>query len=124
MSVGKIRSGICRCRKRLARRSTIHIGHAQARHQFIAQATVDDHQEDWTRTAQWTSSNPAVARVDQTGLVTPVADGEVTITATAQSGGSYTLLGMTTPGSVSSTRRHPCPANEASSTPFGVNLAT
>src|SRR5206468_304498 len=55
--------------------------------------TVDDHQEDWTRTAQWTSSNPAVARVDQTGLVTPVADGEVTITATAQSGGSASAKG-------------------------------
>jgi hypothetical protein len=68
--------------------SSVDLRGPEARHQFIAQATVDDHQEDWTRTAQWTSSNPAVARVDQTGLVTPVADGEVTITATAQGGGS------------------------------------
>jgi Protein of unknown function (DUF1553)/Protein of unknown function (DUF1549)/Bacterial Ig-like domain (group 2) len=52
-------------------------------HQLLAEASVEEHREDWTRTAKWTSSNPAVARVDQTGLVTPVADGAVTITAAA-----------------------------------------
>jgi hypothetical protein len=52
-------------------------------HQLLAEAAVDEHQEDWTRTAHWTSSDAAVARVDQTGLVTPVGDGTVTITATA-----------------------------------------
>src|SRR3989442_13179944 len=57
----------------------------EARHQLLAEASVDGHQEDWTRTAAWTSSNPKIARVDQTGLVTPVADGTVTITAKAQS---------------------------------------
>ena len=51
--------------------------------QVLAEATVDDHQEDWTRTARWTSSNPAIARVDQTGLITPAGDGTATVTATA-----------------------------------------
>jgi Protein of unknown function (DUF1553)/Protein of unknown function (DUF1549)/Bacterial Ig-like domain (group 2) len=57
---------------------------SEARHQFLAEASVDGHQEDWTRAAAWTSSNPKVAVVDQTGLVTPVSDGAVTITAKAQ----------------------------------------
>ena len=56
----------------------------EARHQLLAEASVDGHQEDWTRAAAWISSNPKVATVDQTGLVTPVSDGPVTITAKAQ----------------------------------------
>src|SRR5262252_3860996 len=56
----------------------------EARHQFLAEATLDGHQEDWTRTAAWTSSDPKIATVDQAGLVTPVSDGAVTITAKAQ----------------------------------------
>src|SRR5260370_3845406 len=55
----------------------------EARHQLLAEAAVDGHQEDWTRAAAWSSSNPKVATVDQTGLVTPVSDGTVTITAKA-----------------------------------------
>ncbi|MGH9660585.1 MAG: Ig-like domain-containing protein, partial [Bryobacteraceae bacterium] len=53
----------------------------EARHQLLAEATVDGRQEDWTRSAAWTSSNPKIATVDATGLVTPVADGQVAITA-------------------------------------------
>src|SRR5262245_15286773 len=56
----------------------------EARYQLLAEASLDGHQEDWTRTAAWTSSNPKIAKVDQAGLVTPVADGAVTITARAQ----------------------------------------
>src|SRR5438046_7137595 len=56
----------------------------EARHQLLAEASVDGHREDWTRAAAWISSNPKVATVDQTGLVTPVSDGPVTITAKAQ----------------------------------------
>jgi hypothetical protein len=52
--------------------------------QLLAEASLDSHQEDWTRTAQWKSSNPAVAKVDQTGMVRPVADGDATITVSAQ----------------------------------------
>ncbi len=53
----------------------------EARHQFLLEAAVSDHQEDWTRQAKWTSSNPAVASVDQTGQVQPVSDGTARITA-------------------------------------------
>src|SRR5262245_33034295 len=63
--------------------ASVELAGPAATHQLLAEASVDEHQEDWTRTAQWTSSNPAVAGVDQTGLVTPVADGSATITATA-----------------------------------------
>src|SRR6185436_9632246 len=56
----------------------------ESRHQLLAEASVDNHQEDWTRSAAWTSSNPKVATVDQTGLVTPVSDGTATITAKAK----------------------------------------
>jgi hypothetical protein len=59
----------------------------EARHQFLAEAAVTtgdkSHQEDWTQSAQWSSSNPAVATVDTVGLVTPVSDGETVITAAA-----------------------------------------
>ena len=55
----------------------------ESRQQLIAQAAVAAHVEDWTRTAQWSSSNPNVATVDQTGLVKPIANGEATITARA-----------------------------------------
>lgn len=58
----------------------------EARHQFLAEATVGSHQEEITRTAEWASSNPAVAKVDSVGLVTPVSDGEAVITATARNG--------------------------------------
>src|SRR3979409_2026027 len=62
---------------------TADLNGLEARHQFLAEASVDNHQEDWTRAAAWTSSNPKIATVDQTGLVTPVSDGAVTITAKA-----------------------------------------
>jgi hypothetical protein len=52
--------------------------------QLLTEAAQDNHQEDWTRTAHWTSSNPAIAVVDQTGVIRPVSDGETTVTATSQ----------------------------------------
>ncbi len=42
------------------------------------------------RTVTWTSSDPAVATVDATGLVTAVAAGTATITATTNDGGAFT----------------------------------
>jgi hypothetical protein len=39
------------------------------------------------RAVTWTSSNPAVAGIDETGLVTAIAEGTAIITATAQDGG-------------------------------------
>ena len=54
----------------------------EARQQLLAEATAaDNYQEDWTRTATWTSSNPQVVKVDNTGALTPLSDGEATITA-------------------------------------------
>ncbi|HLJ14733.1 MAG TPA: DUF1549 domain-containing protein, partial [Bryobacteraceae bacterium] len=50
---------------------------------FLAEATVDGYQQDWTKTAQWSSSNPQVAEVDSSGLVQPKGDGDATITAKA-----------------------------------------
>ncbi len=53
----------------------------EARHQFIAETTDSGRQEDATASATWKSSNPSVATVTAAGLVTPVSDGDVTITA-------------------------------------------
>ena len=68
----------------------------ESRQQVVAQANVSGHVEDWTRSAQWSSSNPKVAEVDQTGLVRPVADGEATITA--KSGASTAAVRVTVKG--------------------------
>jgi hypothetical protein len=64
--------------------NSVELTGPEARHQLLAEATVDGRQEDWTRAGQWSSSNPKIATVDQTGLVTPLSDGQVTITAKAQ----------------------------------------
>src|SRR5579872_5627958 len=63
--------------------SAVELAGPEARHQLLAEAALDGHQEDWTRSAAWTSSDPKIAKVDQTGMVTPVSDGAVTITAKA-----------------------------------------
>jgi hypothetical protein len=55
----------------------------EARQQLIAEATTGDHQTDWTRTAEWSSSDPKVATVDKEGLVRPSGDGQARITAKA-----------------------------------------
>jgi hypothetical protein len=62
---------------------TVTLVTKESRQQLLAQAAIDTLQEDWTRTAQWTSSNAAIAEVDAAGLVTPKGNGEATITATA-----------------------------------------
>jgi hypothetical protein len=49
----------------------------ESRQQLLAQSPSGDQ----TRRARWTSSNPAVAKVDASGFVTPVSDGEAVITA-------------------------------------------
>src|SRR5579872_56766 len=54
----------------------------EARQHLLAEASLADHQEDWTRKAEWRSSNPKVAMVDATGEVRPMSDGDATITAT------------------------------------------
>ena len=44
---------------------------------------------------QWKSSNPAVAKVDQMGVVTAVADGTAVITLEVGDGSAYTSTGVT-----------------------------
>jgi hypothetical protein len=56
----------------------------EAYQQLLAEASVEGHQEDWTRAAQWTSSDPNIAKIDQTGMVRPVADGQAAITVKSQ----------------------------------------
>ncbi|HLK64034.1 MAG TPA: DUF1549 domain-containing protein [Bryobacteraceae bacterium] len=60
---------------------TVDLTGPEARQQLIAEATASGHQEDWTRTTEWTSSDPKIATVDEHGLVRPVGDGEARITA-------------------------------------------
>jgi len=64
----------------------------EARHQLLAEGTVAERQIDWTRDVKWSSSNPGVARVDSTGLVTPISDGSVTITATSPGGVAHAAV--------------------------------
>src|SRR5437667_5495072 len=77
-------SGVLLAANRSILPNSAELNGPEARHQLLAEASVDGHQEDWTRGAALISSNPKVATVDQTGLVTPVSDGPVTITAKAQ----------------------------------------
>jgi hypothetical protein len=53
----------------------------EARQQLITEADLGDHQEDWTGSTEWTSSDPKIATVDAHGLVRPAGDGEARITA-------------------------------------------
>lgn len=59
----------------------VELGTTESRQQLLAEATVAGYQEDWTRKVTWTSSNPSIAKVDGTGMVLPVADGDAMITA-------------------------------------------
>ncbi len=56
----------------------------EARQQLLAEASLANHQEDWTRTAEWSSSDPKIATVNEHGLVRPIADGDAKITARAK----------------------------------------
>lgn len=55
----------------------------ESRQQLIVEADTAGHWEDWTRQAQWSSSDTRVATVSQTGLVKPAGDGEAMVTARA-----------------------------------------
>ena len=64
--------------------ATVELTGPEARQQMIAEGALANHQEDWTKAAEWTSSDPKIAAVDNHGLVRPVSDGEVKITARAK----------------------------------------
>ena len=60
---------------------TVTLSTPESHQHLIAEATVDQHQEDWTGKVKWTSSNPQIATVDAAGLVSPVSDGDAVISA-------------------------------------------
>jgi len=62
----------------------VELSTPESRQQLVAISTDGGFLQDWSRQAQWTSSNPAIAKVDAAGIVTPAGDGEATITANAQ----------------------------------------
>ncbi len=62
----------------------------ESRQQLIAEVTSPEGNEDVTKHTAFASSNPGVARVDASGVVSPVADGEAIITGKAPSGQSAT----------------------------------
>jgi len=59
----------------------VNLSTPESRQRLIAEATLDNHQEDWTTKVKWSSSNPQVATVDEHGLVKPVSDGDAVISA-------------------------------------------
>ncbi|MFN7923747.1 MAG: DUF1549 domain-containing protein [Bryobacteraceae bacterium] len=65
---------------------TVELATRESRHRLVAELTTPAGNQDLTRRSQWSSSNPGVATVDANGLVTPVANGEATITAKSASG--------------------------------------
>lgn len=69
---------------------SVTLNSRESRQQLLAQALVDGRGEDWTRSAQWTSSNPAIVEVDAAGMVSPKGDGEAIITA--KQGGTSSSL--------------------------------
>ena len=62
----------------------------ESRQQLIVEAASAEGNQDWTRQTTFTSSNPAVAKVDASGVVSPVGDGEATITSKTSSGQTAT----------------------------------
>ena len=62
----------------------------ESRQQLIAEVTSPDGNLDITKQTQFTTSNPAVAKVDASGMVSPVADGEVVITGKTSAGQTAT----------------------------------
>jgi hypothetical protein len=63
---------------------SVELAGPEARQQLLAQAALAGHQEDWTRDAQWSSSDPKIVAVDEHGVVRPIADGEARVTARAK----------------------------------------
>src|ERR1700737_3803825 len=61
--------------------NTAELNGPEARHQLLAEASVEGHQENWPRAAPGPPHNTKEASVDQPGLVRPVSAGGATITA-------------------------------------------
>lgn len=63
--------------------ANVELATPESRQQVIAELTGAELSQDLTPQARWISANPAIARVDAAGLITPVANGETTVTANA-----------------------------------------
>jgi hypothetical protein len=61
--------------------TSVSLSTPESRQQLIAEATIANHQEDWTAKVKWSSSNPDVATVDSNGLIKPISDGDAVISA-------------------------------------------
>ena len=60
----------------------IHIRSRDARQQlYVTAANPDGPESDVTRAITWSASPDGIVEIDETGLITPLADGHVTITA-------------------------------------------
>ena len=62
----------------------------ESRQQLIVEAASLEGNQDVTKQTAFTSSNPAVAKVDASGVVSPVADGEAVITGKTGAGAAAT----------------------------------
>lgn len=69
----------------------------ESRQQLIAEAGINNHQEDWTAKVKWTSSNPQVASVDPSGLVKPVSDGDAVVSADGKASVKVHVTGAKAP---------------------------
>ncbi len=63
--------------------STIVLATPESRQQLIAELTAGGFQQDLSQKTRWSSSNPQIATVSSSGVVSPVSDGEADITANA-----------------------------------------
>ena len=70
----------------------------------IAESQTGGAQTDMTRNVAWTSSNPQVATVDRTGLITGVGSGDATITAAGKTPNGETISATQTVHSGASNR--------------------
>src|SRR5689334_9436058 len=73
----------------------VELTNAESRQQLTAEATAGNYQEDHTRLAKWTSSNPSIVAVDAAGMLKPVGDGEADITATDSAGSAKVHVKVT-----------------------------
>lgn len=72
--------------------TSVALNGPEARQQLLLQADEGTFQQDLTRTASWSSSNPAVVTVDGAGLLSPTGDGEAVITAKSAGGTATTRV--------------------------------
>src|SRR3982751_4846922 len=72
----------------------------EARQQLIAEASANAYQNDVTKSAIWTSSDPKIVKVDANGMLTPVADGAAKVIAKvngAEASSTVTVSNVTAP---------------------------